>query len=98
MPLWKLHPIDLSDPNWEMSSHRDVVVVRAADEERARDVAQQAFGVKRGFPLKGGVTAPPWKRPQLVSAELIKDSRWEDEGPDAVLMPSFAADLPPKRK
>ena len=39
MPLWKLQPLDLSDPNWEASSHRGVVVVRAPDEETARDEA-----------------------------------------------------------
>ena len=29
MPIWKLTPIDLDDPNWEASSHRRLIVVRA---------------------------------------------------------------------
>lgn len=36
MALWKLQPLDLSDSNWEASSHRGVVIVRAPDEETAR--------------------------------------------------------------
>jgi hypothetical protein len=104
MPLWKLHPLDLDDPSWQASSHRDLVIVRAPDEQRAREAAQRAFGVKTGFPLRGGIQggiiAPPWTRPSLVTAEVIKDPRFEAEGPDAVLMPSFAENLkpqPPKR-
>jgi hypothetical protein len=46
MPLWKLRPLDLSDPNWEASSHRGVVIVRAPDEETAR--------VRREDPLQPG--------------------------------------------
>ncbi len=100
MPLWKLHPVDLEDPSWQASSHRGLVIVRAPDEERAREAAQRAFGVKTGFPLRGGtrggIIAPPWTRPNLVSAEMIKDPRFEAEGPDAVLVPSFEKDIEPQ--
>jgi hypothetical protein len=89
MPLWKLQPLDLSDPSWEASSHRGLVIVRAPDEEEARDVAQRAFGVKTRFSPGAGVQAPPWKRAALVSAERTKDERYEEEGPTEVLQPSF---------
>jgi hypothetical protein len=93
MPLWKLQPLDLSDPNWEASSHRAVVIVRAPDEETARAEAQRTFGVKTGFrPGKGG-KAPPWTRPSLVAAERVRDERYEEEGPTEVLEPFFT--LPP---
>lgn len=102
MPLWKLHPLDLQDPCWQASSHRDLAIVRAPDEQRAREAAQRAFGVKSGFPLRGGVRgeiiAPPWMRPSLVSIEMIKDSRFEAEGPDAVLVPSFEKNLEPQSR
>ena len=29
MPLYKLSPADLSDPNWQASSHRAAAIVRA---------------------------------------------------------------------
>ena len=93
MPLWKLQPLDLSDPNWEASSHRGVVIVRAPDEETAREAAQRAFGVKTRFNPGAGVKTPPWKRVSLVSAEGIRDERYEDEGPTEVLEPAFT--LPP---
>lgn len=87
MPLWKLTPIDPLDPNWEASDYRGRVIVRARDEEMARDVAQQAFGIKTRFPPGAGVKAPPWKRPDLVTVELIEDERYDPEGPAEVLDP-----------
>lgn len=89
MPLWKLTPIDLMDPCWEASSHRAMTVVRAADEDAAREVAQKAFGVKTGFKPGAGIKAPPWRRPSLVSAVRVEDARYDPEGPAAVLEPSF---------
>lgn len=89
MSLWKLEPLDLSDPNWEASSHRGLVIVRAPDDEAARDAAQRAFGVKTRFSPGAGVTAPPWKRASLVSAERVHDQRYEEEGPTEILEPSF---------
>jgi hypothetical protein len=89
MPLWKLQPLDLSDPSWEASSHRGLVIVRAPDEEEARDVAQRAFGVKTRFSPGAGVQAPPWKRAALVSAERTRDERYEEKGPTEILQPSF---------
>lgn len=44
MPIWRLIPVDLTDPNWEASSHHAPVVVRARHAERARAIAQRAFG------------------------------------------------------
>lgn len=89
MPVWKLMPVDLSDPNWEASSHRGRVIVRAPSEDDAREEAERAFGVKTRFKPGAGVAAPPWKRPALVSAEEIEDPRYPPEGPTEVLDPSF---------
>jgi hypothetical protein len=88
MPLWRLTPVDLADPNWEASSHRAHAIVRAPDEEAAREEAQKAFGVKTGFAPGKGVLAPPWKRAALVRAERMDDERYESEGPAEVLEPS----------
>jgi hypothetical protein len=89
MPLWKLQPLDLSDPNWEASSHRGVAIVRAPDEETAREEVERAFGVKTRFSPGGGVKAPPWKRASLVLAARIRHQRYEEDGPTEVLEPSF---------
>jgi hypothetical protein len=72
-----------------MSSHRAMAIVRAPDEEAARMVAQEAFGVKTGFTPGAGIKAPPWKRASLVMAERIEDARYQPDGPTEVLEPSF---------
>lgn len=87
MPIWALTPVDPLDPNWEASSYQGRVVVRARDEKAAREIAGKAFGVKTRFPPGAGVKAPPWKRPALVTAEIIEDPRYEDKGRAEVLFP-----------
>jgi hypothetical protein len=89
MALWRLVPVDLGDPSWLASSHRQSALVRAPTEEAAREAAERAFGVKTRFPPGRGVAVSPWKRPWLVAVELIHDDRHAAEGPTEVLEPSF---------
>ena len=95
MPLWKLTPVDDTDPGWEASSHCGPVMVRAPDEDAARAEAQKSFGIKTAFPPGRAIVAPPWQRSQLVRAEIVKDARYNEEGPAEVLSPSFETDLQP---
>jgi osmotically-inducible protein OsmY len=92
MPIWQLSPVDLSDPNWEASSHRGTAIVRAPDEKTARETAQSAFGVATTFKHHPRLIAP-WTRAKLVHASHIEDQRFDPEGPSGVLVPSFEADL-----
>ncbi len=89
MSLWKLTPVDLTDPNWQASSHRGMAIVRAVNEEAARDVAAEAFDVATRFAPTKGQQAPPWRRPSLVRAEKIEDDRFESEGAPTVLVPAI---------
>jgi hypothetical protein len=89
MPVWKLTPTDLSDPNWEASSHRGMAVVRAPDEAAARAAAAEAFDVPTRFPPTGGAKFPPWRSPALVKAERIDNPRYEPDGPIEILDPIF---------
>ena len=93
MPVFRLSPVDLLDPNWEASSHRGPAIVRARDEGAARAIAEKAFAVKTGFPPGQGIRVPPWNRPQLVKVEHIDDPRWQGDDGDGVLEPSFEQDL-----
>jgi hypothetical protein len=93
MRIWRLSPVDLSDPNWEASAHKGIAIVRAENEEEARKLAQQAFGVKTRFAPGAGIIAPPWQRPEHVTAMIVLDSPYDPEGPPEVLQPSFARDL-----
>jgi osmotically-inducible protein OsmY len=92
MAIWQLSPVDLSDPNWEASSHRGPAVVRAPDEKTAREAAQSAFGVTTRFKHHPRLIAP-WTRAELVHASRIKDQRFDLDGPTAVLVPRFDQDL-----
>ena len=88
MPVWKLTPVDLLDPNWEASSHRGAAVVRAPDEGAAREAAAHAFDVSTRFPPRGGAKFPPWRSPAMVRAAPIVDARYEADGPIEILIPS----------
>jgi osmotically-inducible protein OsmY len=92
MAIWQLSPVDLSDPNWEASSHRGPVIVRAPDEKMAREAAQSAFGVPTRFRHHPRLITP-WTRAELVRAAHIEDQRFDPDGPTAVLVPSFDQDL-----
>jgi hypothetical protein len=98
--IWRLTPTAPDDPSWQASSHRGAVVVRAPDEERAREEAQKAFGVQTRFPPGTAFSLAPWTRSALVRAEILEQSRHDPDGPIAVLEPSFDTDLgaqPPPR-
>ena len=73
MPRWELTPVNLLDTNWEA----------------AREEAEKAFGVKTRFEPGGGIKAPPWKRPALVTAQIIQDGRYEEDGPTEILFPAL---------
>ena len=89
MDIWKLTPVDLLDVNWEASSHRGIVIVRAPDAAAARAAAAKAFDVTTRFPPGAGMRAPPWTRAALVTAERITDRRYDPHGPVQILDPAF---------
>lgn len=87
MPVWLLTPLDAHDPDWQASSHCGPVVVRAPNEQRAREAAAEAFDLKTGFRPGEGVRFPPWNRAALVKAEQVLDTRFDEDGPTALLEP-----------
>ena len=46
MPIWRLTPINLHNPEWQASMYKGEVFVRAADEARARQTAAVTVRVK----------------------------------------------------
>lgn len=89
MPIWRLTPLDLSDPSWEASSHRSLAIVRARDEADARATAAKAFDQKTRFQPGKGPRFAPWKRASLVRVECIDDPRYDADGPTVVLNPAI---------
>lgn len=87
MPLWRLEPVDPLDRSWEASTYRGAVIVRARNEAVARATAAKAFDTKTRFSPGTGIKAPPWRRPELVTAEVIEDPLYDPKGPAEVLFP-----------
>lgn len=96
MHIWKLTPRTPDDPAWQASAHRGYVIVRAPDEQSAREEAQNAFGIQARFSPGTAFVVAPWKRPALTRAEIIEHSLYDTHGPRAVLDPSFDTDLEAK--
>ena len=89
MAIWKLTPLYLLEANWEASSHRGIVIVRAPVEAAARAAAAEAFDIVTRFPPGARVRVPPWTRTTLVKAEKITDRRYDPHGPVEILDPVF---------
>ncbi len=90
MPLWRLMPIDPDDRSWEASTYCGPAVVRARNEAVARATAAETFDAKTRFSPGTGIKPPPWRRPDLVTAEVIEDPVYEAEGAAEVLFPPEA--------
>ena len=90
MHIWKLSPIDLQDEEWKRSIHKGDVIIRAQNEEEARDVAMSHFDQFAGNTTQ--TLLCPWPNPALVQCvQLEADGSWETDGPPAVLDPADSA-------
>ena len=88
MKIWRLEPIDLTSPHWERSTHRGRLIVRAADEERARTLAKLAFDkASEHQHAEPNPLLPPWSQEELVACVLLEGSVYPDDGPEGILEP-----------
>ena len=87
MPLWKLTPTDLTDRNWESSSHVGEVIVRADSENRAREIVAKAYEVEGDSLPKGEPLYSPWKNIHLVTCLRLETSDLPLHGDERILMP-----------
>jgi hypothetical protein len=89
MPVYRLIPVDPSDPVWQASSHRGGVLVRAGSEGRARELALLAFANAVGRDAEGdqrALPSPPWRDAGKVHVEVAIATHPAD-GPEGVLEP-----------
>jgi hypothetical protein len=82
MPIWKLNPINLQAEDWKRSTYKGDAIIRAKDEDEARDVAACHFD------HAALITTPktllsPWPNPALVRCVQL-----ESNGPSTVLDPA----------
>jgi hypothetical protein len=87
MPIWKLTPTSLIHPNWQTSSHRGPVTVRAPTEFAARDAAASAFLIAARVEYPMRKRKSPWQSFDLVQADRVVDSDEVEDGPVEVLHP-----------
>lgn len=88
MTVWKLTPIDLNHRDWEASTHRKEVIVRAESEKNARQLATHAFFIATKKVTPGEkVRTNPWSQPTLVSATEVDDSNYPKTEQEEILDP-----------
>jgi hypothetical protein len=87
MPIWRLEPVNLESEHWATSMHKDAVVVRAANEDRARRTATKAFIIAATIPLSRRTLFSPWEQPELVRCSRLEGITFAECGPEAVLDP-----------
>ena len=87
MSIWRLEPIDTTDNNWRASAHVGPVLIRAADEQRARAIATGAFFVAAEHVAGLEVPVNPWEYNVVVSCLPANETTFAEEGPDEILDP-----------
>jgi hypothetical protein len=88
MAIWELEPVDPSDRNWAASTYKDRAVVRATDENTARQIATLAFTIATPVVRGEDVKVCPWRYPNLVRCTQLHDTDHDEDGPDAILDPA----------
>lgn len=90
MAVFELIPIALDNPRWAASQVTERAIVRAADEDAARKLAQSSFaraaGKEHGF-ASDPVLHPPWMDGDLVECRPLDGPEYDPDGPPAVLLP-----------
>ncbi|MCH7806944.1 MAG: hypothetical protein IH995_07360 [Proteobacteria bacterium] len=86
MPIYKLEPIDLDDRDWEASTHKGSVTLRAKDPTAAISLAKVSFGIAAARKFPQEILANPWNK-HMVSCAEIFDSEYPIEGNEEILEP-----------
>ncbi len=90
MPIWVLEPINPDDHHWQASTYVGPLSVRAANEDRARELAASKFRISAEKLPGVEVPRTPWPYSWLATCERIEVSEFEEDGPDTILGPEEA--------
>jgi hypothetical protein len=88
MAIWKLSPLNTGAPDWEMSTYRGDVIVRAKNEEEARLCAMQRFAIAAKVKFGERTRTCPWTQGEFVSCEELVESKYPAIGESTVLEPT----------
>jgi len=97
MPLWKLEPIDLTDRNWDASTYKCEVIVRAEDLSKAQDLAAKAYGTTPHTGPGETTIINPWDNPGFVRTIQVQatDDYTEDGDQEIVYPPEAVTSASP---
>ncbi len=96
MPIWRLEPINADDHHWQASTYAGPLTVRAADEDKARELAASQFRLRAEKPPGAEVPRTPWLYSWLATCQQIEASEFEADGADAILGPEQALSKTPR--
>jgi hypothetical protein len=95
MPIWRLEPINPDDHHWQASPYAGPLIVRAADEDKARELAASQFRIGAEKPPGTEVPRTPWLYSWLATYTRIEASEFEEDGPETILDPEEALSRAP---
>ena len=90
MPIWRFEPINPDDHHWQASAYTGPLTVRAADEDKARELAASQFRIGAEKPQGTDVPRMPWLYSWLTNCTRLEASEFEEDGPDSILGPQQA--------
>ena len=94
MYIWKLSVVDFTSPNWEMSTCKGNIIIRAASETQARLIATRDFTIVDRRILGGGSLHSPWENIHDTACERLEDSHYSRRGEAGVLEITQPAAMP----
>ena len=90
MPIWELKPTDEKSEQWRASRYTDTIIVRAASPDKARELATSKLHQAARRRFRADTPHSPWNQADLVVCKPLKDSRYDEYGPDEILEPQGA--------
>lgn len=85
MKIWKLTVLDEDTKDWDLSTYKGDLIVRAETEHKARMQATNEFGIaaqaKPGQPTR----INPWSQKDVVGCDQYSGSEFSREGEPSVL-------------
>ena len=87
-PVWKLRPIDPASRHWRASCHNGEVIIRAATEDRAREIANDQFAKAHKRRIGESIIFSPWNNTAEVACERVTGGEFVDGVGEAILSPA----------
>ncbi len=87
MKIWKLSVLNEESQDWNASTYKGEVFVRAESEQDARMQATLVFAIATKRKLFETTAVNPWSQGSLVSCGPVEDERYEVKGNAGVLSP-----------